>query len=42
MSLIMKVFTKKKNPAFHLLRERFAKGEISEEEFKQKSAFLHK
>ncbi|HHW7213993.1 SHOCT domain-containing protein [Staphylococcus aureus] len=40
--LIMKLFKKKEDPTLELRRERFAKGEITEEEFNQKSAFLQK
>ncbi|MBK4072917.1 SHOCT domain-containing protein [Staphylococcus aureus] len=40
--LIMKPFKKKEDPTLELRRERFAKGEITEEEFNQKSAFLQK
>lgn len=42
LSLIMKASEKKEDPALQILKERFARGEISEEEFKQKSPFLEK
>lgn len=33
-------FMKKENPAIQILKERFAKGEISEEEYKERKATL--
>jgi putative membrane protein len=42
LTLIMKAFEKKEDPALQMLKERFARGEITEEEFKQKSTFLEK
>jgi putative membrane protein len=41
-ALITKPFEKKEDPAINLLRERFARGEISEEEFEQRKGFLTK
>jgi len=40
--LITKPFTKKEDPALNILRERFARGEISEEELEQGKAVLNK
>jgi len=41
--LITKVFSKKQeDPAMEILRERFARGEINQEEFEEKKATLLK
>lgn len=40
LSLVMKAFEKKEDPSLKILKERFARGEMTEEEFKQKSLFL--
>lgn len=40
--LIMKSFDKKKDDALTILRERFARGEITETEFEEKKQLLQK
>jgi putative membrane protein len=40
LSLITKPFEKKEDPALQILRERFARGEISKEELEEKIAYL--
>jgi putative membrane protein len=40
LQLIFKPFAKKEDASLNILRERFANGEISEEEFEQKKKFL--
>jgi putative membrane protein len=40
LQMVSKPFEKKQDPALHVLRERFARGEINEEEFKQKKLVL--
>jgi putative membrane protein len=40
LSLITEFFKKKEDPALKLLRERFARGEISEEELEQRKIVL--
>jgi putative membrane protein len=42
LSLVAKGFEKKEDPALKLLRERYARGEINENEFEQKKQFLTK
>ncbi|HUC91512.1 MAG TPA: SHOCT domain-containing protein [Paenibacillus sp.] len=38
--LLTNSFAKKEDPALQVLKERFARGEISEEEFHQKKSVL--
>jgi putative membrane protein len=40
LQLIVKPFEKKEDPALAILREKFANGEINEEEFAQRKSFL--
>jgi putative membrane protein len=40
LKLIFKPIEKKEDSSLNILRERFANGEISEEEFEQKKKFL--
>jgi putative membrane protein len=40
ISLISKPFEKKEDPALQILRERFARGEISKEELEEKMVYL--
>jgi putative membrane protein len=40
LSLIMKAFEKKEDPAILILKERFARGEISQEEYEERSRYL--
>lgn len=42
LSLLIKPYERKEDPALKLLRERFARGEINEEEFEQKREVLAK
>jgi putative membrane protein len=38
--LVMKPFEKKEDSSFKILRERFAKSEINEQEYKEKKSIL--
>ncbi|MCY9659515.1 hypothetical protein P5G65_23705 [Paenibacillus chondroitinus] len=38
--LFAKAFNKKEDPALHVLKDRFARGEINEEELRHKSNLL--
>jgi putative membrane protein len=40
ISILTKPLEKKVDPSLQILKERFARGEITEEEFEQKSAVL--
>ncbi len=40
--VVMKPFEKKDDPSLQILRERFAKGELTEEEFEEKKRTLNK
>jgi putative membrane protein len=42
LTLIMKAIEKKEDPALKILKERFAKGEITEEELEEKREILEK
>lgn len=42
LTLIMKAIEKKEDPGLKILKERFAKGEITEEEYEEKSKILRK
>jgi putative membrane protein len=42
LTLVMKAVEKKEDPALKILKERFAKGEIKEDEYKEKSSLLRK
>jgi putative membrane protein len=42
LTLIMKAIEKKEGPELKILKERFAKGEITEEEYEEKSKILRK
>lgn len=42
VSLITKPFDHKEDPALRIMKERFARGEISEEEYDRRSAVLRR
>ncbi|SDJ12532.1 SHOCT domain-containing protein [Alteribacillus bidgolensis] len=42
LSLVIKPFEKRKDSSLELLRERFASGEIDEEEYQRRKEFLKK